>query len=75
MSDYDEFSRVAEIERTASGKSSHLRMDAAFCTRMHAAITAGLESAPTGVITTPGTQNPRNVTDLSERYYRSRNEW
>ena len=75
MSDYDEFSRVTEIERTASGKPSHLRMDAAFCARMHAAITAGLESAPTGVITTPGTQNPRYVTDLTERYHRSRNEW
>ena len=75
MSDYDEFSCVAEIERAASGKPSHLRMDAAFCARMHAAITAGLERAPTGVITTPGTQNPRYVTDLTERYHRSRNEW
>ena len=37
MSDYDEFSYVAEIERTASGKPSHLRMDVAFCARMHAA--------------------------------------
>jgi hypothetical protein len=74
MSDYDEFSR-AEIERATSGKPSHLNMDAAFCARMHVAITAGLESAPTGVITKPGTQNPRYVTDLTERYHRSRNEW
>jgi hypothetical protein len=29
-------------------------MDTAFCARMHAAIAAGLESAPTAVITTPG---------------------
>jgi hypothetical protein len=75
MSDHDEFSRVAEIERAATGKPSHLNMDTAFCARMHAAITAGLESAPTGVVTTPGTKNPRYVTDLTERYHRSRNEW
>ena len=75
MSDDDEFRRVAEIERAAKGKPSNLQMDVAFCTRMHAAITAGLESAPTGVVTTPCTQNPRYVTDLTERYHRSRNEW
>ena len=75
MSDDGEFSRVAEIERAANGKSSYLNMDAAFCARMYAAITAGLERAPTGVITTPGTQNPRYVTDLTERYHRSRGEW
>ena len=73
--DDHEFSRVTEIERRANGKPSYLDMDAAFCARMCAAITAGLESAPTGVITTPGTQNPRYVTDLTERYHRSRNEW
>jgi hypothetical protein len=75
MSDDDEFSRVAEIESAANGKPSYLDMNAAFCARMYAAITAGLESAPTGVNTTPGTQNPRYVTDLTERYHRSRNEW
>src|SRR5262249_35244006 len=42
MSDDDEFSRVAEIERAAKGKPSYLDMDAAFCARMYAAITAGL---------------------------------
>jgi hypothetical protein len=31
MSDDDEFSRVAEIERAANGKPSYLDMDAAFC--------------------------------------------
>ena len=61
MSDDDEFSRVAEIERAANGKPSYLDMDAAFCARMDAAITAGLESAPIGVITTPGTKNPKYV--------------
>ena len=39
--------------------ASHLEMDDAFCARMSAAIAAGLESAPIGVITTPGTKNPK----------------
>jgi hypothetical protein len=43
-------------------------MDAAFCARMHAAITAGLESAPTNVITTPGTKNPMCVSHLIAKY-------
>jgi hypothetical protein len=33
--------------------------DEAFCARMREAIEAGLESAPIGVVTTPGTKNPR----------------
>jgi hypothetical protein len=61
MSDDDEFRRAAEIERAANGKPSYLDMDAAFCARMRMAITAGLESATTGVITTPGTQRPKYV--------------
>ena len=36
-------------------------MDDAFCSRMRMAIAAGLESAPIGVVTTPGTQNPKYV--------------
>jgi hypothetical protein len=40
---------------------SHSDMDKAFCARMRAAIAAGLESAPVGVITTPGTSNPKYV--------------
>ena len=75
MSDDDEFHRVAEIERAANGKPNHLQMDAAFSARMRAAIATGLETAPIGVITTPGTQNPRYITDLTERYHSSRNEW
>jgi hypothetical protein len=39
--------------------ASHLEMDDAFCARLRAAIAAGLESAPIGVITTPGTKNPK----------------
>jgi len=50
MSDYNE-------------NQSHLmtRMDDAFCARMRAAIAAGLESAPIGVVTTPATKNPKYV--------------
>jgi hypothetical protein len=39
--------------------ASHSDMDEAFCARMRAAIELGLESAPLGVITTPGTRNPK----------------
>jgi hypothetical protein len=44
-----------------NGGPSHFDMDDAFCARMRAAIAAGLESAPNGVITTPGTKNPKYV--------------
>ena len=37
------------------------RMDDAFCARMRAAIARGLESAPIGVVTTPGTKKPKYV--------------
>ncbi len=61
MNDDDEIQRLTEIERIANGKPSYLDMDTAFCARMHAAITAGLESAPIGIISTPGTKHPRYV--------------
>jgi hypothetical protein len=41
--------------------ASHYDMDDAFCARMRMAIAAGLENAPTGVITTPGTKSPKYV--------------
>jgi hypothetical protein len=41
--------------------ASHFDMDVAFCARMRMAIAAGLEHAPIGVITTPGTRNPKYV--------------
>jgi hypothetical protein len=44
-----------------TGGPGHLDMDKAFCTRMCAAIAAGLECPPIGVITTPGTKNPKYV--------------
>jgi hypothetical protein len=37
------------------------RMDDAFCAQMRAAIARGLESAPVGVVTTPGTKKPKYV--------------
>jgi hypothetical protein len=40
---------------------SHFDMDEAFCARMRIAIAAGLENAPVGVITTPGTKNPKYI--------------
>jgi hypothetical protein len=40
---------------------SLMRMDVAFCARLLAAIEAGLESTPIGVVTTPGTQSPKYV--------------
>jgi hypothetical protein len=39
--------------------ASHLDMDDAFCACMRSAIAAGLETAPVGVITAPGTRNPK----------------
>ena len=44
-----------------NGGPSYFDMDEAFCARMLKAIEAGLESAPIGVITTPGTKNPKYV--------------
>jgi hypothetical protein len=41
--------------------ASHFDMDVAFCARMRAAIAAGLECPPIGVVTTPGTKNPKFV--------------
>jgi hypothetical protein len=41
--------------------ASHFDMDVAFCARMRWALAAGLESAPVGVITTPGTKKPKYV--------------
>jgi hypothetical protein len=41
--------------------ASYFDMNEAFCARMRAAIAAGLENAPVGVITTPGTRNPKYV--------------
>ena len=50
---------LEEIE--ADVQPSHVLNDQAFCARMREAIEAGLENAPIGVVTTPGTKNPRYV--------------
>ena len=42
-----------------NGGRSYFDMDEAFCARMLKAIEAGLEKAPIGVVTTPGTKNPK----------------
>ena len=44
-----------------TGQSNQIERDEAFCTRMRAAIEAGLESAPMGVVTAPGTKNPKYI--------------
>jgi hypothetical protein len=41
--------------------NAYLAMDHAFCARMRRAIVTGLDSAPIGVITTPGTKTPKYV--------------
>jgi hypothetical protein len=74
MSCDDEIQRLTEIERITDGKSRYVDMDEAFCTRLRLAITAGLESAPTAVVTTPGTKRPKYISDLIARYHLLRNE-
>ena len=72
---YDnEFHRLTAIEGAANRKPSHFEMDEAFCARMRAAMAAGLESAPTSVITMPGTKSPKYVSDLTAKYHRPRDE-
>jgi hypothetical protein len=44
-----------------NGQPTQVRMDEVFCSRMLWAIRAGLEIAPIGVVTAPGTKNPRYV--------------
>ncbi len=50
-----------DIQSHLTGHPDYFDMDDAFCARMRAAIAAGLESAPIGVVTTPGTKNPRYI--------------
>jgi hypothetical protein len=60
--DDDEIQSEDEIHsRLTNGGRSYFEMDEAFCARMRAAIEAGLEKAPIGVVTTPGTKNPKYV--------------
>jgi len=54
-----------EIQSYLTNRPTHFEMDEAFCARMRMAIEAGLETAPIGVVTTPGTKKPKHV--LSQR--------
>jgi hypothetical protein len=63
MSD-DEIQSEDEESFYGTKGHSHFKKDDAFCARMRRAIAAGLESAPVGVNTTPGTNNPK----LAGRY-------
>ena len=50
-----------KVQSHETNGTRHLAMDEAFCARMHVAIAAGLERAPIGVVTTPGTKKPKYV--------------
>jgi hypothetical protein len=67
-------SYLVHDEILVHGGPSHFEMNEAFCARMRAAIAAGLESALIGVVTTPGTKNPKYVANQTARYLRSRDE-
>jgi hypothetical protein len=54
---------IRDDEVMRSEQLRYVEMDEAFCARMHKAIKAGLEKAPIGVVTTPGTQYPKYVSD------------
>ena len=46
----------------SDGDETHLHdTDDAFCAFMRIAIAAGLENAPIGIVTTPGTKKPRYI--------------
>jgi len=57
-----EISDDDEIQSSlTNGGRSYFDMNEAFCARMRKAIEAGLEKVPIGVVTTPGTKNPKYV--------------
>jgi hypothetical protein len=53
--------QVAMSDETEIQSRLTNRMDEAFCDRMRAAIAVGLENAPIGVTTAPGTKSPKYV--------------
>jgi hypothetical protein len=55
------FARAPMSDDDEIQSSLTLDMDDAFCARMRLAVAAGLESAPIGVITKPGTKTPKYV--------------
>lgn len=50
-----------QADDVTNGQSTQIERDRAFCARMRVAIAAGLENAPIGVVTTPGTKSPKYV--------------
>ena len=52
---------MSDDQEIQSHVTNGIDMDEAFCARMRAAIAAGLECRPIGVVTTPGTTNPKYV--------------
>jgi folate-dependent tRNA-U54 methylase TrmFO/GidA len=75
MSD-DETQEIAESESAvAYGRHTHFDMDDAFCACMRKAIAAGRESAPIGVVTTPGTKNPKYVPTQQVAQFRQDNDF
>ena len=54
-----------EVQSHVTNDTRHFDMDEAFCARMRAAIELGLESAPIGVVTTPGNKKPKYVSEQS----------
>jgi hypothetical protein len=56
---------AASVIEIGYNEDAILKMDAAFCARMRAAIQAGLEYAPTTISTKPGTNNPKYLSDLT----------
>jgi hypothetical protein len=62
MSDDDEIQSDNKIQsHLTNGGPSYFAMDEAFRVQMLKAIAAGLENAQIGVVTTPGTKNPKYV--------------
>ena len=55
-------------------ENAHFEMDAKFCARIRAAIAQRPESAPIGIVATPGTKNPKCIANQIARYDRSRDE-
>src|SRR5690242_9099893 len=61
MSDQLDGPDEIQADDAANGQTTQIERDRAFCARMRVAIAAGLENAPIGVVTAPGTKNPKYV--------------
>ena len=52
---------MSDDQKIQSDVTNGVDMDEAFCARMRMAIAAGLETAPIGVVTAPGTRHPKYI--------------